>query len=291
MKPPPFEYHDPRSVPEALELLARSGAEARILAGGQSLVPLLNFRLASPAALVDINRIADLSYIREQAGQLRFGAVTRQRQIEFSPLVREKLPLMVEATQWVGHLPTRTRGTIGGSLAHAEPSAEYPCLMTALDGELVIRGPKGERVLKPANFFQGVLTTAIEPGEMLVEARLPVTPKGAGWAFEEFAPRRGDFALVEVAAMIVVADGGRCSMARLAVSGAGATPLRLRQVEELLERDGLSESSFAAAGERASQLVNPAGDLHASADLRRHLARVLTVRALRRALARAQGKN
>ncbi len=290
MKPPPFEYHDPRSVPEALELLSRYGPDARILAGGQSLMALLNFRLGSPSALVDINRIPELSYIREEAGQLRFGAVTRQRQIEFSPLVREKLGLMVEATQWIGHLPTRTRGTIGGSLAHADPSAEYPCLITALDGELVIRGAKGERVLKPRDFFQGFLTTALEPGEMLVEARLPVTPKGASWAFEEFARRHGDFALVEVAAMIV-AEGGRCRMARVAVSGASATPIKLRDVEQILERDGLNETSFAAAGQRASELVDPASDLHASADYRRHLTRILTIRALRRALARAQGKN
>ena len=290
MKPPPFEYHDPRSVPEALELLSRYGPDARILAGGQSLMALLNFRLGSPSALVDINRMPELSYIREEAGQLRFGAVTRQRQIEFSPLVREKLGLMVEATQWIGHLPTRTRGTIGGSLAHADPSAEYPCLITALDGELVIRGAKGERVLKPRDFFQGFLTTALEPGEMLVEARLPVTPKGASWAFEEFARRHGDFALVEVAAMIV-AEGGRCRMARVAVSGASATPIKLRDVEQILERDGLNETSFAAAGQRASELVDPASDLHASADYRRHLTRILTIRALRRALARAQGKN
>lgn len=290
MKPPPFEYHDPRSVPEALELLSRYGPDARILAGGQSLMALLNFRLASPTALIDINRIPELSYIREEAGQLRFGAVTRQRQIEFSPLVGQKLGLMVEATQWIGHLPTRTRGTIGGSLAHADPSAEYPCLITALDGELVIRGAKGERVLKPRDFFQGFLTTALEPGEMLVEARLPVTPKGASWAFEEFARRHGDFALVEVAVMIV-AEGGRCRMARVAVSGASATPIKLREVEQILERDGLNETSFAAAGQRASELVDPASDLHASADYRRHLTRILTIRALRRALARAQGKN
>ena len=290
MKPPPFDYHDPRSLSEALDLLGRYGADARILAGGQSLMALLNFRLASPAALVDINRISELSYIKEEAGQLRFGAITRQRQIEFSPLVREKLPLMVEATQWIGHLPTRTRGTIGGSLAHADPSAEYPCLITALDGDLVVRGAKGERVLKPRDFFQGFLTTAIEPGEILVEARLPVTPKGASWAFEEFARRHGDFALVEVAVMIV-AEGERCRMARVAVSGATATPLKLREVEDILERQGLKESAFAAAGQKASELVDPTSDLHASAEYRRHLTRVLMIRALRRAVARAQGKN
>jgi CO/xanthine dehydrogenase FAD-binding subunit len=291
MKPPPFEYHDPETVDEALALLGRYGGEARLLAGGQSLMALLNFRLSAPAALVDLNRVAELSYIKEEGGQLRFGAMTRQRQIEFSPLVASRLPLMIEATRMVGHLPTRTRGTIGGSIAHADPSAEYPALVTALDGEMVVRGSAGNRVVKPADFFLGFLTTAIAPGEMLIEVRMPVTPAHSGWAFEEFSRRHGDFAIVEVAALLTAADGGRCTRARVAASGVGGTPLRLRAVEEILEQEGLADKAIAAASARAAELVDPSSDLHASADYRRHLTRVLTRRALTRAALQAKGNN
>jgi carbon-monoxide dehydrogenase medium subunit len=290
MKPPPFEYHDPKTVDETLAILGRYGGEARLLAGGQSLMALLNFRLASPAALVDLNRIPELSYIKEEGGQLRFGAMTRQRQIEFSPIVASRLPLMIEATRMVGHLPTRTRGTIGGSIAHADPSAEYPALVTALDGEMVLRSVAGTRVVKPADFFQGFLTTAIAPGEMLVEVRIPVTPAHSGWAFEEFSRRHGDFAIVEIVTMLAV-DNGRCRRASVAASGVGGIPVRLRPVEEILERDGLGEKAIGEASARAAELVDPTSDLHASADYRRHLTRVLTRRALTRAALQARGNN
>src|SRR2546428_88895 len=159
MKPPKFDYHAPASLDEALALLRRYGGDAKVLAGGQSLMPLLNFRLSRPAALVDLNRIPSLAYIEERDGQVRFGAMTRQRTIEFSPLVARRVPLLREATKWVGHLPIRTRGTIGGSIAHADPSAEYPAVLTALDGEGVARGPKGERVVRARDFFVTYLTT------------------------------------------------------------------------------------------------------------------------------------
>lgn len=287
MKPPPFEYHDPRTLDDALELLRRHGAEAKILAGGQSLMPLLNFRLSRPAALVDLNRIGALGYIREEDGQLRLGAMTRQRAIEFSPLVRARLPLLHEATTLVGHLPIRTRGTIGGSLAHADPAAELPAVATALEAELVVRGPGGERILRPHEFFLGYLTTALAPDEVLVEVRLPTPPPGTGWAFEEVSRRHGDFALAGIAALLVV-DGPRCRMARLAAAGVGPTPQRLRAAEEILEREGVADEPLEAAAARASELVHPDGDIHASADYRRHLTRVLTGRALRRARARRQ---
>lgn len=289
MKPAPFEYHDPASVEEALELLHRYGEEAKILAGGQSLVALLNFRLSAPAALIDINRIAELSYIKEQGGQLRFGAMTRQRAIEFSPLVAQRLPLLAEATGFVGHLPTRTRGTIGGSLAHADPAAEYPAVVTALEGELIVRGPAGTRVIRPPEFFRGVLTTALAPDEILVEARLPAALPKSGWAFEEFSRRHGDFAIAAVAAMVVM-EGERCQMARLAAAGVGPTPVRLRGAEEMLEHAELTERTIHDAAAGAAELVAPGSDLHASADYRRHLIRVLTRRALTRAAARAGEK-
>ena len=283
MKPPKFDYHAPTTVEQALELLGRYGGDAKVLAGGQSLMPLLNFRLSRPAALVDLNRIPALAYVREQDGQVRFGAMTRQRTIEFSPVVRERVPLLGEATRWVGHLPIRTRGTIGGSIAHADPAAEYPAVLTALEGEVVARGPKGERVVKAKDLFQTYLMTSLTPDEILVEVRMPAMPAGAGYALEEFARRHGDFAIVGIAA-VVVKDGARCALARLATAGAGPVPVRLRAAEEILERDGLTDAAIEAASRRASELVSPDSDIHASADYRRHLTGVLTKRALKRAL-------
>jgi CO/xanthine dehydrogenase FAD-binding subunit len=287
MKPPLFDYHAPRSVDEAIGLLARYGGDAKVLAGGQSLMPLLNFRLAHPAALVDVNRIGELAYVREDDGTLAFGAMTRQRTIEFSPVVARHLPLLGEATRWVGHLPIRSRGTIGGSIAHADPSAEYPAVLTALDGEVVVQGPRGRRTLKPDRLFETYLTTSLAPDELLVEVRLPASPVGAGYAFEEFARRHGDFAIIGIAAL-VVRDGDRCAAARLAAAGAGPVPVRLRAAEEILEREGLGEAVVAAAAARAAELVDPDADVHASAAYRRHLTRVLTGRALKRALERAR---
>ena len=283
MKPPKFDYHAPKTVDEALALLIRYDGEAKILAGGQSLMPLLNFRLSRPAALVDLNRIPTLAYIKEVDGSVRFGAMTRQRAIEFSPVVARRLPLLTEATRWVGHLPIRTRGTIGGSIAHADPSAEYPAVLTALDGEVVARGPKGERVLKPRDFFQTYLTTNLAADEILTEVRLPATPAGAGFAFEEFSRRHGDFAIIGIAA-VIVREGSRCTMARLATAGAGPIPVRLRAAEEILEREGLGDEAIARAAAKAQELVQPDGDIHASADYRRHLTGVLTGRAVKRAL-------
>ncbi|PYO59076.1 MAG: molybdopterin dehydrogenase [Candidatus Rokuibacteriota bacterium] len=289
MKPVAFDYHAPATVEGAIALLTRYGGEAKLLAGGQSLMPLLNFRLSRPAALVDLNAIPSLDYIREENGEVRFGAMTRQRTIEFSPLVRQRLPLLTEATALVGHLPIRTRGTIGGSLAHADPSAEYPAVLAALDGTVVVRSPRGERALRPAELFQSYLTTSLGPDEILVEVRLPAMAAGAGFAFEEFSRRHGDFAIVGIAATLV-GDGQRCAMARLATAGAGPVPMRLRSAEEILERDGLSEAAVEAAARRAAELVEPDSDIHASAAYRRNLTRVLTGRALRRAKARMGGR-
>jgi CO/xanthine dehydrogenase FAD-binding subunit len=288
MKPAKFDYHAPTSVDEALALLQRYAGDAKILAGGQSLVPLLNFRLSRPAALVDLNRIPALAYIKEEGGQVRLGAMTRQRTIEFSPVVKERLPLLGEATRWVGHLPIRTRGTIGGSIAHADPSAEYPAVLTALEGQVVARGPGGERVIAAKDLFQTYLTTSLGADEILVEVRMPAMPAGAGYALEEFARRHGDFAIVGIAAMIV-RQGPRCTMARLATAGAGPVPVRLRAAEEILERDGLGEAAIEAAARRAAELVSPDADIHASADYRRHLTGVLTKRAITRALGVARG--
>jgi aerobic carbon-monoxide dehydrogenase medium subunit len=289
VKPARFDYHAPATVEAAIALLARYGGEAKLLAGGQSLMPLMNFRLARPAALIDLNAVASLAYIREVDGEIRFGAMTRQRTIEFSPVVRRRLPLLAEATALIGHLPIRTRGTIGGSIAHADPSAEYPAILAALDGTVVARGPRGERTLRASELFQGYLSTSLAPDEMLVEVRFPAMPDGAGYAFEELSRRHGDFAIVGIAAMLV-AQGQRCTAARLVTAGVGPAPARLRQAEEILERDGLSDAAIEAAARRAAELVEPDSDIHASADYRRNLTRVLTGRAVRRAIARTGGR-
>ncbi len=287
MKPPRFEYHAPRTVEEALGLLGRYRGDAKVLAGGQSLVPLLNFRLVRPAALVDLNRIPALAGIEERDGTLAFGAMTRQRAIERSPAVARRLPLLHEATRWVGHLPIRSRGTIGGSIAHADPSAEYPTVLAALGGEVVARSPRGERVVTAAALFETYLTTSLAPDEILVEVRIPAPPARAGSAFEEFARRHGDFAIVGIAA-VVARDGGALRV-RLAAGGAAPTPLRLRAAEEIVEAGGAA--AIPAAAERARELVQPDGDVHASADYRRHLTSVLTTRALRRAFASLEGSS
>ena len=282
MKPAKFAYHAPSSLDEALSLLQRYGGEARVLAGGQSLIPMMNFRLAAPAALVDLNRLPDLDYIKHENGVVRIGAMTRQRKLEFSPVIAERLPLLRDAIRLIGHLPTRSRGTIGGSLAHADPAAELPMMLQVLEGEVVARGPGGERVIKAGDLFRSILTTALEPGEILTEVRLPAMAPKAGHGVEEFARRHGDFAIAAVA-VVIVREGERCSKARLATGGTGPVPLRLTAAEAVLERKGLGEAAIDEAAEAAARAVEPMTDQNGSAEFRRHLVRVLTGRVLRRA--------
>jgi carbon-monoxide dehydrogenase medium subunit len=282
MKPASFEYHAPASVDEALALLRRYASNARVLAGGQSLIPMMNFRLAAPAAIVDINRIPGLAYIEAEGAVVRIGAMTRQRAIEFSALIAEKLPLLREAIHHVGHLPTRSRGTIGGSIAHADPAAEIPMVLQALEGEVVARGPQGERRIKAADLFRDALTTSLTSDEIITEVRLPAMPSGAGYAIEEFSRRHGDFAIAAIAVMLV-RDGSRCTKARIATAGISSRSIRLRAAEQILEDAGLSEPTFEQAAAKAAELVQPLADQNASAEYRRHLTSVLTHRALRRA--------
>jgi carbon-monoxide dehydrogenase medium subunit len=282
MKPAIFEYHAPTTIDAAIGLLARYHGEARLLAGGQSLLPMMNFRLVSPAAIIDLNRIPDLAYIRNENGTVRLGAMTRQRTVEFSPIVAKYLPLLVEAIKFVAHLPIRSRGTIGGSIAHADPAAELPMVLQALEGEVVARGPAGERLIKATDLFQGLLTTSLAPDEMIVEVRLAAIPAHAGCAVEEFARRRGDFAIAAVAAVVERA-GERCIKARLATAGIGSTSVRLTAAEAILERDGLGDTVIEEAAAKAAEMVSPLSDQQASVEYRRHLTRVLTERALRRA--------
>jgi carbon-monoxide dehydrogenase medium subunit len=287
MKPPRFAYHAPASVDEAVALLERYSGEARVLAGGQSLVPMLNFRLVTPAALIDLRRIGGLDAIREEAAadgapMIAIGAMTRQRAAERSPLVAARLPLMREALRWVGHLPTRSRGTVGGSIAHADPSAELPAILLALEGDVTAVGAQGRRSIAADAFFESFFTTALRPAELLTEVRLRAMPAGAGHAIEEFARRKGDFAIVGIAAVVAQAQG-RAANVRLVAFGAGATPLRLRAAEHALEGQALDAGSLARAGAAARDAVDPVADNNASADYRRHLVGVLTARALARA--------
>jgi aerobic carbon-monoxide dehydrogenase medium subunit len=282
VKPAKFEYHAPATLDAAIGLIARYQGEARLLAGGQSLLPMMNFRLVSPAAIIDLNRIPELAYIRAENGTVRIGAMTRHRTVEFSPIVTEHLPLLAEAIKLVAHLPIRSRGTIGGSIAHADPAAELPMVLQALEGEVVARGPAGERLIKAIDLFEGLMTTSLANDEMIVEVRLAAMPARAGCAVEEFARRRGDFAIAAVAA-VVESVGERCVKARLATAGIGPISVRLTAAEAILERGGLDDTVIDNAAAKAAEMVSPLSDQQASAEYRRHLTRVLTERALRRA--------
>ena len=286
MKPAPFEYYDPDTVEEALELLGHYGDEAKILAGGQSLCPLLNMRLSAPEVLIDLNRISSLAYQREENGWLALGAMTRQSRLEDDPTLAERQPLLAAAIPHIGHRAIRNRGTVGGSLVHADPAAEWPALGLALGAEFVARRAGGERVLAVDDFFLGALTTTLEPDELLTEVRLPIWPAGSAWAFIEFSRRHGDFALLGVAARLGLAGDGRCTAARLVLISAGPTPLRVPQAEAMLVGEVGSAALFTAVAQQASQEIEPDSDLHASADYRRHLATVLVGRALAQAYER-----
>lgn len=288
MKPAPFRYLAPRSADEAVAMLGEYADEARVLAGGQSLVPLMNMRLATPSLLVDINRVADLAYIRAWDGGLAIGAMTRDSALERDAEAARRLPLLVEASACVGHPAIRNRSTVGGSIAHADPSAELPAALMALNGMVVARGPRGERAITAEHFFQGYLQTALAPDELLVELRLPGLPPGAGSTFIEFARREGDYALAGVAAAVALAADGTISDARLALCAVGPTALRARKAEAALKGQRPGPEAWAAAADAVrAAIVEPPSDVHGSGDYRRHLAGVLTRRALAAAAARA----
>jgi CO/xanthine dehydrogenase FAD-binding subunit len=288
MKPPPFEYDDPRTLEEALGLLAEHGDEAKVLAGGQSLVPLLNFRLARPERLVDLNGIGELDYLRFENGRLRIGALTRQATLERSAEVAQRLPLLTEAVKLVGHVQIRNRGTVGGSVAHADPAAELPVAFAALGARFHARSTRGQRSFSPEQFFRTHLTTALEPDELLTEIELPLPPAGSGFAFLEFARRHGDFALGGAAVQALLGSDGRCEQVAIALLGAAPTPLRRPQVEAWLAGRALDETTAAEAARQAASDVNPSGDIHGSGEYRRGLAEVMLRRALLRAAERAK---
>jgi carbon-monoxide dehydrogenase medium subunit len=290
MKPAPFEYQAPAALDAALDLLARHGGEAKILAGGQSLIPVMNFRLAEPSLLVDINKLAELDFIRrDEDGALRIGALTRQRRLERDPIVAELAPLLREAVPFIAHPQIRNRGTFGGSLAHADPAAELPAIAVALGARFRLRRAGGERWVEARDFFAGLFATALEPDEILAEAVIPPLPPRTGWAFLEIARRHGDYAQVGIAALVTLDESGRCREARLVYLSVGDAPVVAREAARLLAGEEISPQAIAAAAEKASRdEMDPLGDIHASPEFKRHLARVLTGRALRRAAERAR---
>jgi len=290
MKPAPFKYYAPRTVNEALSHLAEHGWDAKALAGGQSLVPMMNFRLAQPGVLVDLNRVAELFYIRPaRDGGLQIGAMTRQRQVEHDPLVTERAPMLHATMPKIAYPQVRNRGTIGGSIAHADPSGELPAAAVALEGRLRLQSSRGSRWVPAEDFFLGLFTTALEPDELLVEVTLPPMPQHSGWSVLEVARRHHDFALVGVLALVIL-NGDKCERARLVYFSVGEGPVLAARAAALLSGQEVTEQAIEAAAETAAQEdVDPQTDINASSDYRRHLVKVLGTRALTEAFARARG--
>lgn len=290
MKPAPFDYVAPRSLDEVLEVLAERPDDAKVLAGGQSLIPLLNFRLAQPALLVDVNRLPGLDGVAVASdGELRLGALARQGRLERDPHVAERAPLLAAALPHVAHPQIRNRGTLGGSLAHADPAAELPAVALALDARLRLARRGGERWVAARDFFRGLFATALEPGELLVEVALPPPPPRSGFAFLEVARRHGDYALAGVAAAVTLDERGACRRARLVLLAVGDAPVEAGVAAAALAGGPLDVERIAEAARHAAESeIDPVGDIHASADFKRHLIRVLAARALAAARLRAE---
>ena len=282
MKLPPVEYEAPTTVAEAIDLLAEHLDEASVLAGGQSLIPLLALRLARPAVLIDINGIAELSGVSAAESRVTIGAMTRDYVAEKSKELADTVPLLAAALPFIGHEAIRSRGTIGGSLAHADPAAELPAVARALDAEFVVRGASGERVIPAAQWFEGYLTTSRRPDELLLEVRFPAAGQGTGVSFQEVARRHGDFAMVGLAVSLVL-SGGVITDARLALAGVSYVPVRAAAAEDLLTGERPSTELFDEAARRATDDVDPPADLHGSSDYRKTVAAVMVRRGLRAA--------
>jgi carbon-monoxide dehydrogenase medium subunit len=291
MKPAPFEYHVPDSLEQALGLMSQHADDAKILAGGQSLVPAMNFRIAQPGMLIDLNRVAELSYIREDGEVIRIGAMARERHVEFDPSIAKHLPLLHEAAPNIAHPQIRNRGTIGGSIVNADPAAELPVLMLALDARLKVMNVSGERWIDAKDFFIGMFTTAVEPDEILVEIELPFMAERTGWSFMEVAPRAGDYALMGVAAQVTLDEDGKCINAKLVYLNAGDGPVDAKDAAQSLVGEKLDDKLIEAAASMASEKeITPYGNVHTSPEFQIHLAKVLTRKTLKQALQRA-GEN
>jgi CO/xanthine dehydrogenase FAD-binding subunit len=288
MKPAPFDYTAPTTVAEAVSALSGAEGEAKLLAGGQSLVPLLNMRLARPGLVVDLGRIDGLDTLGEREGRLAIGAMVTKRSVEESSLVASRQPLLHAATTLIAHPQIRSRGTVGGSMAQADPAAEYPAVAVALDAELRAVGTDGERAIRARDFFVTYLTTALQPTEVLTEVTVPVWTEPRGWAITEVARRHGDFAIVGAVVTLALDGGGHCADTRIVLFGVGPVPVRPTAAEEIVNGERPGDDLHRRAGQQASEEIEePISDVHASSPYRRHLAAVLTRRALDEAAARA----
>lgn len=288
MKPAPFEYYVPDSIEQALDLLHQHGDSAKLLAGGQSLVPAMNFRVVQPGVLIDLNRIGQLKYIHEANAALQIGAMTRERELEFDQIVSKNTPLLAEVMPHVAHPQIRNRGTLGGSLANADPAAELPVIMLALAARVKVRNAEHERWVAARDFFVGMFTTDLAADEMLVEIEIPSTPRRTGWSFMEVAPRAGDYALMGVAAVVSLDENQRCKSVRLVYLNAGDGPVDASEAANLLVGEMPDADVVEQAAELASQReIDPFGNVHASPEFQRHLARVLTSKTLEQAIQRA----
>ena len=288
MKLPPFEYACPTTLPEAIQLLSERDGDAKPIAGGQSLVPMLAFRLAQPTLLVDLRKLADLRGIKISQKGVTLGAMVRWREIEDDERLDAAHPLLKAAVAHIAHYQIRNRGTVGGSLAHADPAAEMPAIAMTCDAEIAVVGKSGARVIQAADFFQGALTTALTADEIIVEVRLPAWPAGRRWGFEEFARRRGDFAMAAAALFYDQSADGKARNAHVGVAGVADRPLRLPSAEDVLSGRAVDQATIAEADAAASAAVDPQDDIHASAAYRRALVGTMVERALKRAAARAQ---
>lgn len=289
MKPAPFEYYAPTSVPEVLDLINEHGYDAKILAGGQSLVPMMNFRLVQPAVLVDINNIPELAEIQADGKGVKMGAMVRHSQAERDTLIKERAPLIHETMPQIATIQIRNRGTIGGSLSHADPSAELVVVSTVLEAEFRIKSQAGERVVPARDFFVGLLMTVMEPQEMLLEVSIPALPQRSGWSLKEVARRPHDFALMGVAAVLTLDKKDRCQDARLVYLSAGDGPISAPEAAGMLKGEEITPDLIEAAAEKAAaDEIDPGSDIHATVDFRRHLANVLTRQALEEAYQRAR---
>jgi carbon-monoxide dehydrogenase medium subunit len=289
LKPPPFIYFAPDTLDEALDLLREHGDEAKVLAGGQSLVPLLALRLARPSVLVDLNRIPAMSDIWASNGTVILGAMTRDRQAERSELVRQRVPLLADALPLIGHVAIRTRGTVGGSLAHADPAAELPAVALTLDASLSVRSAAGgERTIAASNFFEGFLSTSLRPDEVLTHITFPAARPGTGTSFMEAARRHGDFAIVGAGTSVTI-EGGLVADARIVLIGVAGTPLRRPDADRQLVGTSGDSAAVTAAAAAAAADLEPTSDLHGTSAYRRHVAGVMVRRALEQAISRANG--
>ena len=289
MIPGSFDYHSPSTVEEAVALLTSLGEDAKVLSGGQSLIPMMKLRLAEPAQLIDINGIAGLEYIREADGYLTIGALTREADLDKSELIQQKYPILHDTAHVIADPLVRNRATIGGNLAHGDPANDHPATMLAVRAEVVATGPSGPRTIPIDDFFIGPLTTALAPNEILTEVRIPAPAPGSGGAYVKLERKVGDFAIAGVAAVVTLDGSGNCSAASIGLTNVGPTPIRASAAEEALTGNALSADAIAEAGRLAGEASQPTSDHRGSAEYKQAMVQELTIRALNKAKARAEG--